>query len=402
MPTFTTIFHIDPADHTRASKKLLIVLSVHAINDAAQKAKMEKHGFINIRHQDLMDTVRTRLPAYMEDADDRHLLYLQDYFSSIQQLYQSPMATQENEAILAQFHQYKDEIWRLEHESAKLMTYVTESTIEAMKALGYFCESDKPTNGKHFRKWASQDPEGSSKYLRFWIWIDGLRLYGDLHAMYEVHGDKHTALGVKARKALQDRYGNSIQTGDVSGVSYGQKGGAGSQYCQLFRLKLPLREADGNLAQRIQIALQRDFIDAGYLQAANDAFFNAKNSENAMTPYPKYKDSGIEWIGEIPAEWSLKKLKYSIAKIEGGGTPSTENAEFWGGSIPWISSKDMKVPLVITEGEDFITEAAVANSSTTVIEIGSILNVMRSGIATYASGRDYWCEGCHQPRHLQP
>lgn len=29
-----------------------------------------------------------------------------------------------------------------------------------------------------------------------------------------------------------------------------------------------------------------------------------------MERYQKYKDSGVEWIGEIPEEWGIKKLKY--------------------------------------------------------------------------------------------
>lgn len=29
-----------------------------------------------------------------------------------------------------------------------------------------------------------------------------------------------------------------------------------------------------------------------------------------MKPYPAYKDSGIEWIGEIPEHWDIQKLKY--------------------------------------------------------------------------------------------
>jgi type I restriction enzyme S subunit len=29
-----------------------------------------------------------------------------------------------------------------------------------------------------------------------------------------------------------------------------------------------------------------------------------------MKPYPVYKDSGIEWIGEIPEHWTIKKFKY--------------------------------------------------------------------------------------------
>ena len=33
-----------------------------------------------------------------------------------------------------------------------------------------------------------------------------------------------------------------------------------------------------------------------------------------MNRYPKYKESGVEWIGEIPKHWEIKKLKY-VAKI---------------------------------------------------------------------------------------
>ena len=28
-------------------------------------------------------------------------------------------------------------------------------------------------------------------------------------------------------------------------------------------------------------------------------------------PYPAYKDSGIEWLGEIPAHWEVKRLSHS-------------------------------------------------------------------------------------------
>ncbi|MCI5139978.1 MAG: restriction endonuclease subunit S, partial [Candidatus Electrothrix sp. AR1] len=32
----------------------------------------------------------------------------------------------------------------------------------------------------------------------------------------------------------------------------------------------------------------------------------------AMKPYPKYKDSGVEWIGEVPEGWAVKALKYLL------------------------------------------------------------------------------------------
>ena len=64
----------------------------------------------------------------------------------------------------------------------------------------------------------------------------------------------------------------------------------------------------------------------------------------------------------------------------GGGTPSKANPRFWtGGSIPWVSPKDMKFDL-ITDAQDHITEDAVAQSATNLVEAGSVLIVVRSGI----------------------
>jgi type I restriction enzyme, S subunit len=37
--------------------------------------------------------------------------------------------------------------------------------------------------------------------------------------------------------------------------------------------------------------------------------------------YPKYKNSGVEWLGEIPEHWDVKRLKL-LAKITRGNTPS--------------------------------------------------------------------------------
>ena len=31
--------------------------------------------------------------------------------------------------------------------------------------------------------------------------------------------------------------------------------------------------------------------------------------------YPKYKDSGVEWLGEIPEHWRVRRLK-TIARVE--------------------------------------------------------------------------------------
>ena len=98
--------------------------------------------------------------------------------------------------------------------------------------------------------------------------------------------------------------------------------------------------------------------------------------------YPAYKPSGVEWLREIPAHWSLMRLK-RIVEFRGGGTPSKANVEYWRGEIPWVSPKDMKVS-VVSETEDKITAQAVRQSATKLVPAGAVLLVVRSGILVHS------------------
>jgi type I restriction enzyme S subunit len=114
-------------------------------------------------------------------------------------------------------------------------------------------------------------------------------------------------------------------------------------------------------------------------------------STRRFRPYPEYKDSGVEWLGEIPALWCLKRLK-RIVKFRGGGTPSKDTLEYWRGDIPWVSPKDMKVSVVV-DTEDKITPQAVRESATKLVPSGAVLIVVRSGILVHSipvalSGRE--------------
>jgi type I restriction enzyme S subunit len=99
-------------------------------------------------------------------------------------------------------------------------------------------------------------------------------------------------------------------------------------------------------------------------------------------PYPAYKDSGVEWLGQIPAHWEAKRLKYAVS-FYGGGTPSKDTLNYWDGDIPWVSPKDMRGE-IIEDSEDHISEEAVARSATRLIQPGAVLVVVRSGILKHS------------------
>ena len=69
-----------------------------------------------------------------------------------------------------------------------------------------------------------------------------------------------------------------------------------------------------------------------------------------------------------------------LGKWSGGKTPSMSDKSFWdNGTIPWISSKDMKSSTLV-DTQDHITEKAVKEASMTVYPANSIAVVTRSGI----------------------
>ena len=79
---------------------------------------------------------------------------------------------------------------------------------------------------------------------------------------------------------------------------------------------------------------------------------------------------------EIPESWAWARLS-SFGVFSSGKTPSMSNPLFWNGNVPWVTSKDMKRP-VITDSEMHISELAAATMQ--LYPAGTLLLVARSGI----------------------
>lgn len=87
----------------------------------------------------------------------------------------------------------------------------------------------------------------------------------------------------------------------------------------------------------------------------------------------KLKDSGIDWIGQIPEHWVVKRIK-DIFSTLAGGTPSTQNKEYWTGTIPWIPSGKVQNNNVLIESvEEYISDLALKESSAKIAKKDSVL-----------------------------
>jgi len=84
------------------------------------------------------------------------------------------------------------------------------------------------------------------------------------------------------------------------------------------------------------------------------------------------KDSGIDWLGEVPVAWRLPQIKF-VAYLGNGSTPTRDNAAYWkGGSFPWLTSTCVNQVAVIA-AEEFVTKRALSECHLPIIEPPAVL-----------------------------
>ena len=82
-----------------------------------------------------------------------------------------------------------------------------------------------------------------------------------------------------------------------------------------------------------------------------------------MGRYAEYKDSEVEWIGEIPVHWEITKVKRKCNIIGSGMTPESNQPEYYDGNINWIQTGDLYHKTNVYGTEKFVSELALKDYS---------------------------------------
>ncbi len=113
--------------------------------------------------------------------------------------------------------------------------------------------------------------------------------------------------------------------------------------------------------------------------------------------YPEYKDSGVEWLGEVPGHWEINQLKHAYSVV-GGSTPSSGVPEFWDGDIVWVTPADLSrlKSFEIVSSLRTITDAGLASCGTNLLPVGSIVLSTRAPIGSLGIAGVELCtnQGC--------
>ncbi|EDJ9368285.1 restriction endonuclease subunit S [Salmonella enterica] len=91
-----------------------------------------------------------------------------------------------------------------------------------------------------------------------------------------------------------------------------------------------------------------------------------------LNPDVKLKNSGSEWLGEVPEHWGLSRIGW-LCKVGNGSTPSRDNQSYWfSGDYPWLNSSKVNDDIV-TSAEQFVTSKALLECSLPLVKKGSVI-----------------------------
>ncbi|MBK7953612.1 MAG: restriction endonuclease subunit S [Candidatus Accumulibacter sp.] len=98
----------------------------------------------------------------------------------------------------------------------------------------------------------------------------------------------------------------------------------------------------------------------------------ARAVTRGLDPRAPLRDSGIPWLGEIPAHWETWKLRH-VSFVGNGSTPNRDNAAYWvEGAIPWLNSAVVNHEEV-TASDQFVTATAQRECHLPLVKPGSVL-----------------------------
>jgi len=96
-----------------------------------------------------------------------------------------------------------------------------------------------------------------------------------------------------------------------------------------------------------------------------------ERKKSAKGKYKELPPLDASGLAELPEGWVWTRLG-EVCNTTSGGTPLRSKREYYGGSIPWLKSGELK-DNIIHQSEESITETGLSNSSAKVFPKGTLL-----------------------------
>ena len=98
--------------------------------------------------------------------------------------------------------------------------------------------------------------------------------------------------------------------------------------------------------------------------------------KTVIRPESEMKDSGIEWVENIPKNWRLRKINSLFETIGSGTTPNSNIEEYYQGMVNWLQSGDINGTIVKSTKKHISNEIISNTSALTVYKAPFIVIAM--------------------------
>ena len=139
-----------------------------------------------------------------------------------------------------------------------------------------------------------------------------------------------------------------------------------------------LRETNATLEAIAQALFKSWFVDFDPVRAKAEGLEpQAMDAPTAVLFPDSFEESEL---GLLPTGWRVGVLSDCCERVESGGTPRRTAPEYWGGEVPWLTSGEVRKPIVLNTKEK-ITELGVNQSSAKIWPQGTTVVAMYGATA---------------------
>jgi len=139
-----------------------------------------------------------------------------------------------------------------------------------------------------------------------------------------------------------------------------------------------LRETNATLEAIAQALFKSWFVDFDPVHTKTKGFEPEGMDAATAALFPdSFEESEL---GLVPSGWRMATLAECCERVESGGTPKRTVPEYWGGNVPWLTSGEVRNPIVFDTKEK-ISDLGVRNSSAKLWPKGTTVVAMYGATA---------------------
>lgn len=97
------------------------------------------------------------------------------------------------------------------------------------------------------------------------------------------------------------------------------------------------------------------------------------SKSSTIDTYPTYKQSGVQWLGDIPSHWETWKITHAISDIGSGTTPKSDNSDYYNGDMLWVTTSELR--------ENFISDTKQKVSDIAIKEYSALKVFPKNSVA---------------------